>query len=421
MQVLANLLSNAAKFSPLDDKVLITVTPHDDTVRVAVADHGMGIPDEFRDRIFNKFAQADASDTRQKGGTGLGLNIAKSMVERMGGRIGFESTPGAGSTFYFYLPLYREVAQATAETAKTETLPALQSNLQPTAKASKLGRILICEDDGDIARLLSIMLSHEGFDTDIARNAGEAKELIGRNQCLAMTLDLGLPQQSGISLIRELREQEQAAPVDGQPNAAGPHLPIIVVSATALEGRAELNGAAFGVVDWLEKPINPQHLAIALQESLRRMRDSATPKPSKSQPADVPAHAKARILHVEDESDVILVTAVLLEDIAEVECASTLQAARQKLEQERFDLVIIDVALPDGSGLELLPLISQCSPPVPAMIFSAQEVQRDLPYKLAGNIVKSRSSNQELLDTIKALIQPRQPAPGEQEEDYGTR
>ncbi|MBY0573382.1 MAG: PAS domain S-box protein [Undibacterium sp.] len=105
MQVLANLLSNAAKFSPRGEDVRIRVTDHGQMARVEVEDHGPGIPLEFRSRIFTKFAQADGSDTRQQGGTGLGLNIAKSFAEKMGGELGFESEVGKGSTFWFTLPI----------------------------------------------------------------------------------------------------------------------------------------------------------------------------------------------------------------------------------------------------------------------------------------------------------------------------
>lgn len=104
LQVLANLLSNAAKFSPAGDVVAVAVESIDDSFRVSVTDHGPGIPDDFRERIFQKFSQADASDTRQKGGTGLGLAISRELIERMGGVIGFESVEGQGACFHFDLP-----------------------------------------------------------------------------------------------------------------------------------------------------------------------------------------------------------------------------------------------------------------------------------------------------------------------------
>lgn len=108
MQVMSNLLSNAAKFSHADGKVEITVSLENQRARITVIDHGVGVPDDFRGHVFDKFTQADSSDTRHKGGTGLGLSITQSIVEMMRGEIGFDSKPGVGTTFYFTLPVWRE-------------------------------------------------------------------------------------------------------------------------------------------------------------------------------------------------------------------------------------------------------------------------------------------------------------------------
>lgn len=101
-QVMTNLISNAVKFSPKNEKVLLRASTVDGKVHVQVSDHGSGIPTEFKDRIFQKFAQADASSNRKTGGTGLGLSISKAIIEKMGGTIGFNSNP-RGTEFHFDL------------------------------------------------------------------------------------------------------------------------------------------------------------------------------------------------------------------------------------------------------------------------------------------------------------------------------
>ena len=104
LQVMSNLLSNAAKFSSPGNRVDIRTTAEDGNVRISVVDYGSGIPLEFQHRLFQKFSQADASDSRQKGGTGLGLAITKELLENMNGKISVESQPGLGSCFTISLP-----------------------------------------------------------------------------------------------------------------------------------------------------------------------------------------------------------------------------------------------------------------------------------------------------------------------------
>nr|WP_239027422.1 ATP-binding protein [Ramlibacter algicola] len=104
-QVVVNLVSNAAKFSPGGDEVVVALRVHEGHARVGVTDHGPGIPPAFRSRVFGRFAQADASDRREKGGTGLGLNICRSIVQAHGGSIGFDSEPRVRTEFWFEVPV----------------------------------------------------------------------------------------------------------------------------------------------------------------------------------------------------------------------------------------------------------------------------------------------------------------------------
>ena len=121
-QVVVNLLSNAVKFSPLGAEVWVSIRSGNGRVRIGVRDHGSGIPDEFRRRIFQKFAQADGTDARTHGGSGLGLSIAQQIVVRLGGTIGYEAAPGGGTIFTVELPLWVGDADAGGtEEAAPET------------------------------------------------------------------------------------------------------------------------------------------------------------------------------------------------------------------------------------------------------------------------------------------------------------
>ncbi len=359
-QVLTNLLSNAAKFSPRDDTVIISIVRQEHTIRVAITDHGPGIAEAFRDQIFQKFAQADSSDTRQKSGTGLGLSISKAIVERLGGTIGFETSPEQGTTFYFNLPQWSEVVPSISEQTDT-SLPA---------------RVLICEEDQDVALRLQLLLKQGGLIADTASNATQAKQLLTQNTYAAMVLDLILSDQDGVSLIRELRQDARLR-----------CLPIVVVSARAQEGRNEISGGALGVIDWLDKPVNQDRLTSAINEAVQQH-----------------IHGRLRILHIEDDPDVVQFVAMVLQPVADVQAAMTMQAARQLLTHETFDLILLDIGLPDGSGLDLLTFLNEHpSSPTPIVIFSAQEVDMETARQVAAVLIKSRTSNENLRNTIVSL------------------
>jgi len=115
-KIVTNLLSNAIKFSPAGEEVLVAVERRGETIRITVRDHGHGVPNDFKPRLFEKFAQADATDTRQQGGTGLGLSIVKQIVTRLGGEVGFSDAPGGGAIFHVDLPAMRPAEAAPDDT-----------------------------------------------------------------------------------------------------------------------------------------------------------------------------------------------------------------------------------------------------------------------------------------------------------------
>jgi DNA-binding response OmpR family regulator len=340
--------------------VEISAARENGDVKISVRDYGSGIPDQFRDRMFQKFAQADSSDTRHKSGTGLGLSIVKAIVEKHGGTISFDSRTGDGTTFYFCLPEYVESA-----------------SLRPPEPP--LPSILIVEDNRDVARLLQMMLAQGGFESDVAYDRAQALTMLRAGHYTALTLDLMLGEDDGIAFIRELRADEATRDV-----------PIVVVSVLADEGELRMNGDAMWVADWLQKPIDQEQLVRAVRNAAGGTRQR-----------------RPRILHVEDDVDVVRVVQAILLDAAEVTAATTVGEARALLEQGAFDLVILDAVLPDGSGVDLIPLLNRNGARTPVVIFSAQENDAQILDRVNASLVKSRTSNEQLLRTITQLIPPQ--------------
>jgi CheY-like chemotaxis protein/anti-sigma regulatory factor (Ser/Thr protein kinase) len=240
-QVVTNLLSNAIKYSPPQGTVNVVMRKQASRVRVEITDNGTGIPEEFRSRIFQKFSQADSSDTRQKGGTGLGLSISKIIIERMDGSIGFTSEPGKGTTFFFELPEWREAPPVTA----------------PMGLVAR-PRVLVCEDDPDVAKLIGMMLDKGGYDADMAHTAEQARDYLKMDSYAAMTVDIKLPYENGLSLIRELRANQRTA-----------WLPVLVLSVTAAEARQHASNQALAISDWLDKPLDEKRLLASLKEAIK--------------------------------------------------------------------------------------------------------------------------------------------------------
>ncbi len=365
MQVLSNLLSNAVKYSPEDGTVEIAVRRLDQVVRVEVIDHGPGIPAAFRSRIFQKFSQADSSDTRQKGGTGLGLSITKELVERMGGQIGFESVEGEGATFFIELPILAAGCAVAAGQATSVT----------DSDSATAPRILVVEDEPDIAKLLSLLLSRAGYAVDTVPDGQAALRALKEGHYAAMTLDLMLPDVSGLDIIRQVRKESEF-----------PDIPIIVVSAKMEEGRLAFKGD-FSAVEWLAKPIDEELLLATVEKQLPAMGDTLT-----------------NVLHVEDDPDLHRVIKAMAGNRCTFTLATTLAEAESLVAREKFDVVILDLGLPDGSGWDLLPILRRLQPPPRIVVLSGEEMSPSDAHKVEAALLKSQMSPHDLLKAIQSSI-----------------
>ena len=232
-------------------------------------------------------------------------------------------------------------------------------------------RVLICEDDDEIAVLSEFLLRNAGFDVEQAENAEAARELIKTGQYDIMILDLGLPGIDGISFVRELED-------------TGIDLPVIIVSANASRVREKLLTPPALVVDWIDKPVEQQRLVNSVMQGVQ-----------------TEAITGRRILHIEDDPDIINLVQAMLDESWEVIPATSVYEGRHRLMDEHFDLVLLDLNLPDGSGLSLLPDIRAQKYPV--AIFSEKELS-DIPFDdFDAILVKSKTTRASLLKTLLNL------------------
>jgi CheY-like chemotaxis protein/two-component sensor histidine kinase len=194
-QVLSNLLSNASKFSPAGGVIEVSAEARDGRVSIAVRDYGAGISEEFQPRIFGKFSQADSSATRAKGGTGLGLHIAKQLVEQMHGTIEFRTQVGKGTTFRVEFPLV----------AKTPPVLHFRERRQVGAD------VLHVEDDVDLGNLVATALQGKAT-TFTATSLAEAESLLAKKTFSMILLDMKLPDGSGVELLERMRSFSDPPP-----------------------------------------------------------------------------------------------------------------------------------------------------------------------------------------------------------------
>jgi signal transduction histidine kinase/ActR/RegA family two-component response regulator len=198
-QVLTNLLHNAGKFTDSGGHIGLSVHVHPADVEIRVRDNGMGIAADMLPHIFDLFTQGDRSLERSQGGLGIGLTLAKRLVEMHGGRIKARSAgPGHGSEFAVWLPALREGAPAE------QPVPGVQASEACGPRKPK--RILIVEDQLDAAEMLASLLRLDGHEVRAAHDGPSALEAAREYQPEVVFLDIGLPGMSGYQVARHLRE-----------------------------------------------------------------------------------------------------------------------------------------------------------------------------------------------------------------------
>ncbi len=412
-QVLKNLLSNAFKFTEHGGVRLNVslatggwtqehpvLTGAGSVVAFEVSDTGIGIPLEKQKIVFEAFQQADAGTSRKYGGTGLGLAISRELSNLLGGEIQLRSAPGMGSTFTLYLPVkYTGPAQAPRQEqrgshaaaalletkappqvavrvadATPEKVPDDRAALQPGDQV-----LLIVEDDPHYARVLVDLARHKGFKVLVAQRGAEALELAREFKPTAISLDVFLPDMLGWTVLSHLKQDSRLR-----------HIPVQIV--TLDENRQ--HGLARGAFSFVTKPATTE----GLEHAMDKIKRYSEPR-------------RRKLLIVEDnEQELVGIRALLEHDDIDIVTAATGQEALERIKSERIDCVVLDLRLPDISGVEVLETL-QKDPELqdlPVVVFTGKELspQQDAKLQeLARKVVlKGVESPERLLDETSLFL-----------------
>ncbi len=368
-QVLYNYLSNALKFTPDGGSVVVrTARAHDGSFRLEVEDTGQGIAPEDIERLFVEFQQLDAGAAKKHAGTGLGLALTRRLVEAQGGSVGVRSTPGAGSVFYAVLPV-RAVGG--------RPLPA------PRSFPGDGPTVLVVEDDERDQGLLVRTLIEFGYTVETAATGAQALARCQERAFDAITLDLLLPDKSGLEVLRSLRGSDKNRDV-----------PVIVITVVT-EGAA----AGFAVHDVLPKPID----GAALLESLTR--------------AGVRREPPDAVLVVDDDASSLKLMAANLGQLGyRALCVTSGAEGLRAAGETPPAAVVLDLLMPEMNGfafLERFRRLPRCRR-TPVFIWTVKDLTAEEHAQLCASaqavLLKGRDSSATVLEELCAFL----PARGEE-------
>lgn len=394
-QVLKNLLSNAFKFTEAGKVSLSIALAGDDQVSLSVTDTGIGIAEEQQQSIFEAFHQADSTISRKYGGTGLGLSISRQLVRLLGGTLELKSRQGQGSSFIVTIPVSYDPAKvatrdAPQNLAVTAPLPRTEAPRSMPLRSRKVEDdrdapldakrlLLVIEDDDTFAAILRDLSREMGFRSLVAGTAEEALGLAKQYLPSAIILDVGLPDQSGLSVLDLLKRDVKTR-----------HIPIHIVSG----GDHAETAFSLGAMGYALKPIQREQLV----EVLHKLENTLS-------------QGVRRVLIVED--DLVqreAMSKLLTSHDVETVTAGTAAECLELLKNETFDCMVLDLSLPDASGYSLLETLSQegayAFPPV--IVYTGRELTANDEQRLRryskSIIIKGAKSPERLLDEVSLFL-----------------
>ncbi|MFC1494496.1 response regulator, partial [Thermodesulfobacteriota bacterium] len=377
-QILINLISNAIKFTEKGEIfATLELDPGDKqgdgkpgmrrTLRVAIKDTGIGIPEDKRDSIFEVFTQADTSTTRKYGGTGLGLSITKTFVEKMGGKVWVESEEGKGSEFIFTLNL-------------VQAKPIIDAEIEPISFESLKGKRVVVVDDNHAASEIfkEYCTTAKMVVPFVAHSAQEALSYLASEKTLPdiVISDMMMPEMDGYGFIEKIREDEKLK-----------NLKVIAATSDAVPGQSN-HAEIKGFDGYLSKPFIRKELINVIKAVLGDKRKERSHIITRHLAEEI-SFKGMKVLVVEDNPvNMMLIEALLKKYGIIIDKANNGREAVEKLRvNSSYNLVFMDKSMPEMNGIEATKIIRKdISKEIPIIALTAAVMQEDREQVLAAGM-----------------------------------
>ena len=367
-QILMNLLSNAAKFTPTGT-ITVSARCHSGVLAITVTDTGIGIPEEALEHVFEEFHQVDSSTTREYGGTGLGLAISRHLARLLGGDLAVQSTVGMGSTFTVMLP------QRYTSAEPVERLTNVPASAAAIVAPEHSPVVLVIDDDSNAIYLLQENLTEAGYQVLGALHGVEGLQKARELKPFAIILDILMPHKDGWQVLHELKA-----------DATTRDIPVVLLS---IVDQKDL-GYRLGAFDYLLKPFERETILAALQRIS-------------------PAHH--HLLVVDDDPHVVDLVRQLLDDQPyEIETAVDGQAALEAIAQRQPDIILLDLLMPRLDGFGVLEYLHRTPRyrDIPVIVLTAKTCtaeEQKLLYERVRTVIQKQGLERDgLIQEVRAAL-----------------
>ncbi|RXK00537.1 histidine kinase [Arcobacter sp. CECT 8986] len=390
-QIIRNLISNSLKFTK-NGTITLSIAPSKDLTKdfcISVQDTGIGIPEDKQELIFKAFTQADGSTSRQYGGTGLGLSISRELSKLLGGYISLESKENKGSKFSIDLPNLNKsdehhIEEDIEEKSNFVSKPSLSFEEQEEIVVDDRKHLdntkeafLIIDDDEVFSSIVYEEIKKSGNYGLIALNASTGLELVKKYNIKGIMLDLTLPDMDGIEVLKELKSKQ-----------ATKNIPVHIISSKDKNSET----LKLGAIGYLQKPVLDGDINNVIN-SIENINKKEIKDLLIVEDNDIQKEALIELIGTDD----VKITAV-----------NSAQDAIDELKTEKYDTVVVDLSLMDGTGQEVCEFIKNKHPKLPIIIYTAKDLTKEEKVRLQeysnSIIVKTANSNERILNEINLFL-----------------